>query len=180
MMATRRCRLCSGALCFDNLTEVYTCSDCGAQYTFFESDHSELGIHDIMIQSIRSNDILSVRNDLAHGVSANATTPVDTQSGTYHSSALHEAISVAHNFEIARLLIQFGADVNEVVHLPEEERSLLSCAILDADSPELVKLLLKHGADVRCGRILSDGTTISTVEDAQNRSIQALLQQYIA
>lgn len=154
-MAMYFCKLCGGILAGSEESAVYTCTGCGAQQTLPQSPaQAELGIHDIMIKSIQDNDILSVHNDLTHGVSANATTRIGRGKFAYESSALHEAISTAKNVEIVSLLLEYGADPHEIVHLPGEDRPLLSCAVLDAADADIAFLLLEAGADANCVRVV--------------------------
>jgi ankyrin repeat protein len=57
-------------------------------------------------------------------------------------TALHYA-SKNNNIEIADLLIKYGADTNA---LDQEKKQPLYYAVVDANSPEIVELLLKNGS----------------------------------
>ena len=80
-------------------------------------------------------------------------------------SALDDAIFQWPNDNIAKMLIEAGADVNYISINDEMRCSVLNSAILKGNET-MVELLLKNGANPNCERMFNDGCRFSALCDA--------------
>ena len=115
-----------------------------------------------LMDAIKNEDISAVSQLLSKGVDPNCELILSDGSRT---SPLFYSIVDWSNNEIAKLLIDAGADVNYIDDSDGAELSLLSWSVLLGNSM-LVEYLLRNGADPNRERILKDGSRYSALIDS--------------
>ena len=128
-----------------------------------------------LMDAIKNEDISAVSQLLSKGVDPNCELILSDGSRT---SPLFYSIVDWSNDEIAKLLIDAGADVNYIDDSYAAESSLLSWSVLLGNSM-LVEYLLRNGADPNRERILEDGSRysplIDSIHDRPNTEIPKML-----
>ena len=115
-----------------------------------------------LMDAIKNEDISAVSQLLSKGVDPNCELILSDGSRT---SPLFYSIVDWSNDEIAKLLIDAGADVNYIDDSDAAESSLLSWSVL-LGNLMLVEYLLRNGADPNCERVLADGSRYSPLVDS--------------
>ena len=100
---------------------------------------------------VDANSVEIVRLLLAHGAAPDSTRMYENQYGDTEYSALGDAIWNTKNVEMVRILINAGADPDRVEDIifdngSRGRKSMLTYAIADAQSTEMVRMLLESGA----------------------------------
>ena len=116
----------------------------------------------VLCGAIHKGDAAIIKLLLGNGADPNCRRIFDD--GDF-SSALIDSIAVWSNAEIAKLLIEAGADVNYVGLMDGTKIPVLSAAI-SCGKVETVKLLLGKGADPNAERTLKNGNRCSALSDS--------------
>ncbi len=116
----------------------------------------------VLCGAIHKGDAAIIKLLLGNGADPNCRRIFDD--GDF-SSALIDSIAVWPNAEIAKLLIEAGADVNYVGLMDGAKIPVLSAAI-SCGKVETVKLLLGKGADPNAERTLKNGNRCSALGDS--------------
>ena len=134
--------------------------DAGADINYVE--HNKKDSIPMLINAIVNSDVRLVKLLLSKG--ANPNSERISEDGT-HDSALSICIMKRPNDEIARMLIDAGADINYVEQNNSARIPVLINAIAKSNV-EMVKLLLSKGANPNCERIFRDGRRYSALRDS--------------
>ena len=116
----------------------------------------------VLCGAIHKGDAAIIKLLLGNGADPNCRRIFDD--GDF-SSALIDSIAVWSNAEIAKLLIEAGADVNYVGLMDGTKIPVLSAAI-SCGKVDTVKLLLGKGADPNAERTLKNGNRCSALSDS--------------
>lgn len=130
--------------------------DYGADVHFENKRSYENGSYEeksLISEAVLSNNIGIIRLLLQHGANPNAIRLYRCASYDEHLSILGDSIWNIKNIDIMRLLLNHGGDATrcEEKHLPDgrvEKTCLLHYAVAYAQSEEMVRLLLEHGASI--------------------------------
>ncbi len=96
----------------------------------------------LLTTAVRTNDTDIVKLLLQHGA--------DPNQKENHSINTPFTVSILHsNFNIVQLLLQHGANVNDIIEWSNNEHDIpLNFVICYSNNEPLIKLLLRHSADV--------------------------------
>lgn len=100
---------------------------------------------------IEANSSEIVKILLEHGADVKSYRVYNNNYGSFQYSAFGDAIWNTKNLEMVKLFLDHGADPNHIERLTGDDgieavKTMLTCAIADAKSPEMVELLLSKGA----------------------------------
>jgi ankyrin repeat protein/tetratricopeptide (TPR) repeat protein len=132
----------------------------------------------------------SITTLLECGVDPNSHRMSKSEFGESHVSALNDALQKDENFDIARILLEHGADANTVDNCffangETGTKTMLCCATTDAVSPRMVRLLLEHGANPNSTRVFANkyasleySALTDAITNAKNVEIVRLLLEH--
>ena len=147
-----------------------------------------------LMYAVLTGDRETVNLLIDEGANINATIPTQTLGGKYEnvsgSTALILVLFQEHREQIARILIEAGADVNAKIanssHLLQIEYAGISALMLAVatKNQSLVELMLEHGADVNyqipgtrsIGKLNSNTAGLTALHVAKNVGAEKIME----